>query len=1204
MNIVIQGANENNLKNLNIEIPLNEITTIIGPSGSGKSTLAHQVIGNYALRKFKIIHGDATVTDFAFKPDVEHIHNLLETIIIKQDKVSEKSSSTIATYIGIQDNLIQEFCKHGKIVNQHGETINKPTKAEILSYVKLYHSNIEYIYMVLYRNKYDIDIAKLVYFLIQNKINQILLISSFDNIPRCMNINKLNKISKQFHYTVLIPKEINDFNDDINIQALGINLEYAINLNGTFVFFERDYFDIADGSLYQQLSPQLFSFNSLSYDSGKCDSCNGTGVTTVVYWKSLLINNVPLKDGFLNLPMNKTVYKYIYLEINELNDYLIKQNIDISKTINELNNIEYETIKSKIELHIFKNVNKEAIRRFIKIDTCASCGGSRLNYKARAVKLFGRSIFELLLLTPKNLLLFCEDNNINNINLVNSLKSLIMANIEYLSLNRTTSTLSGGELQRLKLACEIQNNRNELIYIIDEPSCGLHPHDVDKLASTLLCLRNKKNTILLIEHNYDLLAVTDNILELGYGAGYLGGYVVDESTQLNINKIKHEQIKAKNVIPNNAESILLRNVNINNINNQIFRFPLNCLVCVTGVSGSGKSSLIHHYLFNEVQLFLNDIPSVNDSFIPNSIKQIVSLSQSNNKPTSRSIIATYLGLSEYIRKIYASIGDAYNLSPSLFSFNSDGACDYCNGIGNVDGVICPSCLGSRFKPEVLTIRLNGKSINELLDITIQDIDPQGFTEAASALTLLIKLGLGHLSLGCAINSLSGGERQRIRIAELIISNGHVISAGGALIILDEISQGLGCEEIFKLLEIVNDLIAMGNSVICIEHNKTIIQNSDYIVDIGPLSGVNGGKNLYSGSYNNLLECEESVTAKYLKNGSARSINCNKIFNSNILNNFVAESDNYVDKYPSINKFFVNDQHFKIEKDFARNYSVHTDNLVNRFFKTYHDLENFCNINEIEEISFNPYTNHLHKFRKVPVSLKKKRIKDLMRFFPKIKAGDFNQDEWEYRVISTSLLDAFLFGNGWVTVKTTQHKYELFTRVVSPKNKIVGSQNISPYTFNLYANRCAYCNGSSKLNVYNSEIVFNQNYSILDHEFFIFNGMKLNVKNIINKFRNEGLFDFTKKFSDLSELEKNIFLYGFIEYEFLKPNGNKTTKSDYLRWKGVYKYVYDNLSTFAVSIREDIINSKRQTICPFCIKGFNMEVKYLYKDTDTIANFIG
>lgn len=1196
--IKISTINENNLKDISINIPLQKITSIIGRSGSGKSTLLYNVLANEAKRKEKIASGNANQYDFAIRAKFDSIENLPYCITLKQRSLHQSISSTLATITNLHELLREEFTKYGEIISDSGNIISEPSINDIKEFINKYYSNEKLKYFaVICFEKYT-DGKKELKLLNDLNISEALFISSYDNIEKIKKISSIKYLNDNYHHTILVP--IIDLDNINNYKNIALESFIIRNKNISFNF-NFDYPDLQTGTIYQKKFIQLFSFNAQSKFNGKCENCNGHGLIEKVLDTLLFSIDKNLDEDFINIPLSKQGrYEHIILYPKTILNILNKFKINLKQTYYDLTIEEQQIIKDEIYPKILKHQGKTSIGKFVKIIDCPVCNGTRFNYKANAVQLYGKNISKILNHDVDALYKFFKDKTLHNKKILTILKSLQKATLGYLTLNRTTDTLSGGELQRLKFAIELNSEYKNLLYILDEPSTGLHAYNNHQMIQLIKTLKDKGNTIVISEHNHDYIYNSDHIIELGPGSGEEGGEVVFTGAKKEFEDLKHSR---KKILINLNNSIKLKGVNSNNIKNENFTIPLNCLVTISGISGSGKSSLLHKVLVPTIKQYLAD-KTYDSTIVKNisgfdKINSVVELTQSQIGINSRSIIATYLDIFDKIRDIYASldISQQFKFERSHFSFNSNiGACESCNGTSEINGIICPTCLGQRYKPEVLDIKYKNFNIIELLNVQVNKLkflfedDRLNF-----AFNILERLGLSHISLGRITPTLSGGEAQRLKLAKILIESFHKIKKGNFLFILDEPTTGLNDKDIIKIYNIIDEILSYNNSIIIIEHNLEIIKNSDFIIDIGIGSGHNGGKNIFSGSFEELIKHKDSLTAK------AFNKNFEPIENVEINKNNLFSKLYPTKKDININKFYLDDNHFAIEKEFAENYEIITDNPNHIYFKTKEELFKFVDQLNDCQISFNPYVTYLFKYKIVPLTIKQEKIKHLKKLGFKVEFKDFEKDEWKYRVFTNDLQQAYNFGNGWITLKSDNKIYELFTRLVSIKHKIIGVPKIDEKTFNLYLNTCTYCEGSFSKEIYNQDLlIVDKTKSILDNGFFNSN-IKMNLKSIITKFQKENLFDFTKPFNQLIKEEIDIFLYGFREYKFLKPKGQINVMSDYIRWQGIYSYVYQDIKKIKISNK--IKESQHSVKCPFCSKGFKKEVEFYTYKNKTITDFI-
>ncbi len=1195
--ILIKSAEENNLKKIALQIPLQKITSIIGVSGSGKSSLIYSVLAKEAQRKEKIDSGNANCLDYAVRAKFEKIENLPYCVTLKQRGLGESIASTLATVSKLHELLRDELAKYGDIVGDNGNSITEPTTDDIKKFVRTYYPKDAFEFFAIVCDEKYTDGKKELELLKDNDVKEAIFISSYDNKERLKKLSTVKSLSSNYCHTIMV--SFNDLNELGNYKNLAQE-NFRIKSKNLDLKLNTDFFDIQTGKIYQKKSSQLLSFNASSKHSGKCDNCNGHGTVEDIDLESLILKDRHLSEYFLNLEINAKngCYKYVLICRDTIEKSLKKAKIDASKNFYDLSIEEQKVIKDIVCPKIVKHQGKPSIGKFIKSIPCPECNGTRLNYKANAVKLHGLNISDMLLKTVDDLYLFLSDKTLHHKKILSILESLKQATLGYLTLDRTTDTLSGGELQRLKFALELNSEYKNLLYILDEPSVGLHSYNNHQMIGLIKDLRDKGNTVVISEHNQDYIQNSDYIIELGYGSGKEGGKVIFEGKTKEFENNPFSRNKIDIDLKNTIELI---GVNSNNIKNENFNIPLNCLVSISGVSGSGKSSLIHQVLVPNIKQYIDD-KSIDKSLVKEIknieyIEAIVELTQSQIGINSRSIIATYLNIFDKIRDIFASleISKEFGFDKGYFSFNSEsGACETCKGLGELENIICPTCLGQRYKPEILDIRYKDFNIIEILDNPVSELSNVFDDKKLQfAFEIVQKLGLSHISLGRTTPTLSGGEAQRLKLAEILIASYHKIQKGNFLFVFDEPTTGLSAKDTAKIYAIFDEILSFNNSIIIIEHNLEIIKNSDFIIDLGIGSGKEGGKNLFEGQYEDLLKHATSLTAKAFK-GEHEKIEGNKVYQSSLKDKHYNNR-----KVPNCNHFYLSDRHFEIEKEFAANHEVVTDNPTHQYFKTKKELFNFVSALGKCEISFNPFVTELFKYKIVPHSIKKDKLNHLKKLGFKVK--DSERDEWEQRVTIGDIEKTYNFGNGWATVTTQNQTYELFTRLVSIQNKIIGTPKINEHTFNLYLNSCIYCGGVGVKQAYDKNLIINdENQSVLDEGFLRF-PLKLQLKSVISKFAKEGLFDFTKRFNQLNENEKNIFFFGFKEYKFLKPKGKATTLSDYIQWQGLYSYIYQNLEK--IDVETEIRNSKHNQKCPFCLNGFKREVEFYMWNNKRITEYL-
>ncbi|MGX2971938.1 ATP-binding cassette domain-containing protein [Helicobacter sp. T3_23-1059] len=1182
--IKIINAYENNLKNITLHIPVNKLTCITGVSGSGKSSLIYNVIAKESIRIENIDSGNAGLYDFAVKPKVDKISNLPYCEILKQRNIRESISSNVATITGLYDILREEFVKQGKILSPKGKIINKPTLDDILKFIQKFYVDKNYcLYAVVCFEKYgllELEIELLKKYHIES-----VLYWTKDKRINERKLSYLEKLGNDCHNILVKIPQANEAKKYTKLALCG----FMLDCDGEKLYFDRDFFDIDDGKIYQKKSASLLSFNSTSVDSGRCEKCDGKGIVYGILEKELFNESAISEPDFINLPFHNGYYKYILLDFQKLTQIYKKYNIDSSKNYFEISRESQMIILEEFRKRMQKHITKEPIKLFFDSVVCDKCNGSRLNYKANSIYLFNKNISQFLEMSVDELYLFLKDKKLYHEKIKNILQSLSLATLGYLALKRTTDTLSGGELQRLKLANVLNSKYNNLLYILDEPSCGLHLYDSSKMLFFIKNIVELNNTVIMSEHNRFFIEKSDYVVEFGPDSGKKGGNIIKYNDKF-YNLIRHKtKIDLKKVIKINK-------VSFNNIKNQDFIFPLECFIAVSGVSGSGKTTLVKGVLYHICKQYLKNhilktqiAKSVEGL---NFIRGISIFNQSQINAQTRSIVATFLDIFDNIRDVFANNNNLFD--KSYFSFNhKNGQCVKCKGLGELNEVICPYCVGSGYKNEVLNIEYNGFHINELLNTDIESVAEvfKNNTKILTAIYYLKNLRLGHLSLGRKTTTLSGGEAQRLKLAKYLIKNHSQIKKGGFIFIIDEPTSGLDVQNIHYLYKIFDELIKYKNSVICIEHNLDFIKNADFIIDIGRFAGNNGGTNIFSGTFEDFLNCNESITASLFRDKIIDFKCCIPNENKQVKKQYNFDKNCY-----EVAKFLLGEEHFKIEKIFTNQYCIEGEQDY-FFFKTKQDLIDFVKTIAVKAIFFNPYTQELHNYKKVPNKIKKARL----ILFRKYKVANI-ENEWQCKIQINDINKAYEYGFGWITILKQDDKLiHLSTRLVSIKNQIIGSRVINQNTFNIYFNACRYCNGKAILNKYDENLIIKNEYlSILDKDFLKFD-LNLKLKSTINYFKNEGLFDFSLPYNKLQGEHKHIFWFGFREYVFLKQGGRENALSDYYEWKGLFFYIYQHLSIIQNS--EEIKKSKTACICPFCAQGFNKEILYYHYNHKHLLQYL-
>ncbi|HRG18254.1 MAG TPA: excinuclease ABC subunit UvrA [Flavobacterium lutivivi] len=912
-NIIIKGAAIHNLKNLDVVIPRNELVVITGLSGSGKSSLAFDTLYAEGQRRYV-----ESLSSYARqflgrldKPKVEYIKGIAPAIAIEQKVNTTNARSTVGTSTEIYDYLKLLFARIGKTFSPvSGNEVKKDTVSDVVNSVKQFDLDSKWLLLSPIHLEEGRKLEDKLKVLLQQGFARILVNNemvrldqieehSLDNSDILLIIDRIVVKDDEEFYNRLADAIQTAF-----FEGKGICYLLQLDTNKRFEFSSN--FEL-DGINFLEPNIHLFSFNN---PYGACPSCDGYG-NVIGIDEELVVPNTALsvfenaifpwrgesmswyRDQLVNnaYKFDFPIHKPYYQLSDEQKELIWKGN----KYFTGLNDFFAE-----LEEKNYKIQNRVMLSRYRGKTKCNTCKGKRLRPEVNYVKVGGKTISDLVDMPIKRLIPFFEALSLSEYDFKVAKRLLIEINsrlaflsdvgLDYLTLNRNSASLSGGESQRINLATSLGSSLVGSMYILDEPSIGLHPKDTERLIKVLKNLRDLGNTVIVVEHDEDIMKAADRIIDIGPEAGTHGGELVAEGTfdeivksnsltaQYLNGKLEIEVPKKRRNSKNFIEVIGARENNLQNID---VKFPLECLTVITGVSGSGKSTLVRKILFPAMQKKLEGIGDKAGQFTEltgsfSHIKHIEYVDQNPIGRSSRSNPVTYIKAYDDIRDLYAKekLSKIRGYQAKHFSFNVDGGrCETCKGDGsiNVEMVFmadvelpCETCGGKRFKKEILEVAFEGKNIDDILTMTIDEalIFFKNFNQSkiVQKLQPLQDVGLGYIQLGQSSSTLSGGEAQRIKLASFLVKGA---TKDKALFVFDEPTTGLHFHDIKKLLASFDALIEKGHSIIVIEHNLDLIKCADWIIDLGPEGGENGGQLLATGNPEEIVKNKNSVTGKYL-----------------------------------------------------------------------------------------------------------------------------------------------------------------------------------------------------------------------------------------------------------------------------------------------------------------------------------------------------
>jgi excinuclease ABC subunit A len=933
--IQIRGAKTHNLKNIDIDLPRDKLIVVTGLSGSGKSSLAFDTLYAEGQRRY-VESLSAYARQFLSmmeKPDVEHIEGLSPAISIEQKATSHNPRSTVGTITEIYDYLRLLFARVGEPrCPQHQLPLHAQTIAQMVEKVLALPEGTKLMLLAPVVKERKGEHAQL----LQSLMSQGFVRARIDG--EIYELDDPPQLALRKKHTIEVVVDRFKVRSDL-ASRLSESFETALQLAqgvASIAFMEGDEPELLFsenfacpqcGYSVAELAPRLFSFNN---PVGACPECDGLGVNQFfdpakvihdpqlslaggairgwdrrnLYYFSMLSSLAEHYQVDVDLPYQKLPQSFKEALLHGSNKEKIDFSYHSAKGTTYSKRHPFEGVLPNMARRYREtdsNVVREELAKYLSTQPCDVCHGERLREEARHVFIDDSNLPSITTLSIEDALAFFQALSLSGQRgkiaakikqeITDRLQFLVNVGLDYLTLARSAETLSGGEAQRIRLASQIGSGLVGVMYILDEPSIGLHQRDNDRLLATLVRLRDLGNTVIVVEHDEDAILAADHVVDIGPGAGVHGGEIVAQGTPADImsdaNSLTGQYLSGKQMIPlpderravDSERVLTLTGATCNNLKNVTLQLPLGLMTCITGVSGSGKSSLINDTLFPLCATELNGATQVTAGPYKTIdgleyFDKVIDIDQSPIGRTPRSNPATYTGLFTPIRDLFAATQEsrARGYTPGRFSFNvKGGRCEACQGDGLIKVemhflpdvyVHCDQCKGKRYNPETLAITYKGKNINEVLEMTVEDA--REFFDAipviARKLQTLLDVGLGYICLGQSATTLSGGEAQRIKLARELSKRG----TGQTLYLLDEPTTGLHFHDIRQLLEVLHRLRDQGNTVVVIEHNLDVIKTADWVVDLGPEGGGKGGRIIATGTPEDIAGHKSSHTGKYLK----------------------------------------------------------------------------------------------------------------------------------------------------------------------------------------------------------------------------------------------------------------------------------------------------------------------------------------------------
>jgi excinuclease ABC subunit A len=918
--IFIKGARANNLKNVNLSIPKNQLVVVTGVSGSGKSSITMDTLFAEGQRRY-VESLSSYARQFLMrmkKPDVDFIKGICPAIAIEQKVTTSNARSTVGSLTEIYDYLRLLYARVGRMISPiSGREVKKHEVSDVVDFIHQFEDHTKIQLFIPFHPKYDRTIEQELNLFLQKGFTRININGELNRVEDILETNSAELSQNGAIVRILVDRFTVKNGDEENTKRIADSVQTSffesegdciVEIIGKQEESFSNRFEL-DGMRFDELQPLLFNYNN---PFGACPKCEGYGRIIGVDADKVIPNKkLSVYEGTIACWKGETLSEWKNNFVKNAHHF----DFPVHRAYRDLTKAEQKVLWSgnkyvqgidaffnELEAKAYKIQNRVMLARYRGKTTCPTCEGKRLRQMALYVKVSDKSIADLVEMPLDKLAIFFDNMVLNEydttiakrilLEIKNRLGFMVEMGLGYLNLERLSGSLSGGETQRINLTRTLGSNLTSSMYLLDEPSIGLHPKDTTRLVKVLKTLRNLGNTVVVVEHEEDIIKNADYLVDMGPYAGVHGGEVVFAGKYEDIYNEATESLTTKYMngtmsIPvpktrrKSANFIEIKGARQHNLKDVDVKIPLNTLTVVTGVSGSGKTTLVKKILYPAMQLHLGETvktkPGEFDA-LEGALKQISQIEMVNQSPigrSSRSNPVTYVKAYDAIRKLFSDqqLSLINGFKPKHFSFNVEGGrCETCKGDGNIVvemqfladvSLECEECKGKRFKQEVLNVQYNGKNIYEVLDMSIDDglAFFNDHKEIRTKLQPLQNVGLGYVQLGQSSSTLSGGEAQRVKLASFLTKERYTEKI---LFIFDEPTTGLHFHDIQKLLDALNALVEKGHTVLVVEHNMEVIKSADWVIDLGPDGGENGGHLVFQGTPEDLVKCEASYTGFYLK----------------------------------------------------------------------------------------------------------------------------------------------------------------------------------------------------------------------------------------------------------------------------------------------------------------------------------------------------